>query len=89
VAAEEQIAAFAEWQRLRALATPLRDWLLAQEFDGRVIHTSPATPRRLAKRAHRDPAEVKAVLDELVTEGLIRKVGNGYDSLAMADGGDG
>ena len=73
------LAASAELQRLQALATPLRDWLL-REFDGRLIHTRPATPRQLAKRAHRDPAVIEAALVELVDEGFVCKVGNGYRS---------
>jgi DNA-binding MarR family transcriptional regulator len=84
LAAHANLEAYAEWRRLDALATPLREWLLRWEFDRAIIHTRPATPRKIAKRAHRREAEVRAALDQLAAEGLVRRVGNGYVGAAEA-----
>jgi hypothetical protein len=77
-ATEAYLAAEGEWLRLVALAVPLRDWLC--EFFNRpgVQFTRPVTLTSLAKRSHRPKAELVPVLAQLVAEGLVRQVGNGY-----------
>jgi len=76
-ALQAYIAANREVIRLEALSTPLRECLLGW-FDGTVIHRRPMRLAKIAERTYRDQADVEAARTELVAEGLIVQVGNGY-----------
>ncbi|MEO3922994.1 hypothetical protein ABGB07_03810 [Micromonosporaceae bacterium B7E4] len=72
-AAEHQAAGW-EYLRLKALATPLREFLLdlLRRFDPGLDLAW------LTKQSHRPAAEVSAALDELIRDGLARQHGKGY-----------
>jgi hypothetical protein len=77
-ALDDSEAALDEWQRLDAVAVPLRDWLCNYFNRPGIIFRRPARLTDVVKRSHRPKAEVVPVLAQLVAEGLVRQVGSGY-----------
>lgn len=77
---EARTAAYAEYDRLRLLALPLRTALL-ERLDPAVQCRKAVSVSRAAGWVYRAEGEVRAELEALAADGLIRKFGNGYVSL--------
>jgi phosphoglycolate phosphatase-like HAD superfamily hydrolase len=78
-ALEESAAASHALIRLCALLVPLREKLLS-DLCGPGIWGKPPTLAVLSRLSHRPTAEVAACLDTLAAEGLVHRVGNGYEA---------
>ena len=67
-----------EWSRLKALRTPVRDYVVNQL--SHLIYRRPPTAKKIDP--HHRPADIQQVLDDLLTEGKVRKIGKGYEWIA-------
>lgn len=66
-----------EWIRVKALRTPVRDYV-AEQLGGPGIHwRRPPTAAKIDP--HHRPADVQQVLDDLVDEGKVRRIGRSYE----------
>jgi hypothetical protein len=63
------------WIRMKALRTPVRDYVVDELTH--LIDPRPPTAKKIDP--HHRPADVQQVLDDLLTEGKVRKIGKGYE----------
>ena len=74
-AREERRPVVREWIRMQALRRPVRDYVVEQ-----LSHTIYRRPPSASKiDPHHRPADVQQVVDDLVAEGRVRRVGKGYE----------
>ena len=74
-ALDEAEAELSEWIRLKALRTPVRDYVIEQL--SHLIYRRPPSAKKIDP--HHRPADVQQVLNDLIAEGKVRRAGKGYE----------
>lgn len=72
---EDYHVEFKRWERLKALRTPVRDYVIS--LMEHIIAKRPRTAKQIDP--HHRPADVEKALDDLIAEGKVHKIGKGYE----------